>query len=167
MANFVQSGVVKTAVRELAAPIADAAAFAAVVDDVLTTNPFGCTAYLVGTENHAAVETSRESYTGRIVYENGEAETVGQVSVRCPTVAAYTANVATVLANAALATAMGGTAVHASDSDTFGVALRCHAASGEIYTLALSRTKLTLSSYEDDAILTAVEAWADAVPALA
>ncbi len=167
MANFVQSGVVKTAVRELAAPIADAAAFAAVVDDVLTTNPFGCTAYLVGTENHAAVETSRESYTGRIVYENGEAETVGQVSVRCPTVAAYTANVATVLANAALATAMGGTAVHASDSDTFGVALRCHAASGEIYTLALSRTKLTLSSYEDDAILAAVEAWADAVPALA
>ena len=167
MANFVQSGVVKTAVRELAAPIADAAAFAAVVDDVLTTNPFGCTAYLVGTENHAAVETSRESYTGRIVYENGEAETVGQVSVRCPTVAAYTANVATVLANAALATAMGGTAVHASDSDTFGVALRCHAASGEIYTLAPSRTKLTLSSYEDDAILAAVEAWADAVPALA
>ena len=167
MANFVQSGVVKTAVRELAAPIADAAAFAEVVDDVLTTNPFGCTAYLVGTENHAAVETSRESYTGRIVYENGEAETVGQVSVRCPTVAAYTANVATILGNAALATAMGGTAVHASDSDTFGVALRCHAASGEIYTLALSRTKLTLSSYEDDAILTAVEAWADAVPALA
>ena len=167
MANFVQSGVVKTAVRELAAPIADAAAFAEVVDDVLTTNPFGCTAYLVGTENHAAVETSRESYTGRIVYENGEAETVGQVSVRCPTVAAYTANVATILGNAALATAMGGTAVHASDSDTFGVALRCHAASGEIYTLALSRTKLTLSSYEDDAILAAVEAWADAVPALA
>ena len=167
MANFVQSGVVKTAVRELAAPIADVAAFAEVVDDVLTTNPFGCTAYQVGTENHAAVETSRASYTGRIVYEDGEAETVGQVSVRCPSVAAYTANVATVLANAALATAMGGTAVHASDSDTFAVALRCHAASGEIYTLSLSRTRLTLSSYEDDAVLTAVEAWADAVPALA
>ena len=121
----------------------------------------------VGTENHAAIETSWVSYTGWIVYENGEAETVGQVSVRCPSVAAYTANVATVLANAALATAMGGTAVHASDSDTFAVALRCHAASGEIYTLSLSRTRLTLSSYEDDAVLTAVEAWADAVPALA
>ena len=45
--------------------------------------------------------------------------------------------------------------------------LGCHAASGEIYTLALSRTRLTLSSYEDDAICTAVEDWADAVPALA
>ena len=77
MANSVQSGVVKTAVRELAAPIADVAAFAEVVDDVVTNNPFGCTAYQVGTENHAAVEKSREYYTGRIAYENGEAETVG------------------------------------------------------------------------------------------
>ena len=167
MANFVQSGVVKTAVRGLAAPIPDVVAFAEVVDNVLTTNPFGCTAYQVGTESHPAVEKARESYTGRIVYEDGEAETVGRVSVKCPTVAAYTANVATVLANAALPTAMGGTAVHAADSDSFSAALRCHAASGEIFTLALLRTKLTLSSYEDDAIQTAVETWADAVPALA
>ncbi len=167
MANFVQSGVVKTAVRELAAPIADVAAFAEVVDDVVTNNPFGCTAYQVGTESHAAVEKARESYTGRIVYENGEAETVGQVSVRCPTVAAYTANIATVLANAAVATAMGGTAAHATDNDSFTAALKCHAANGEIFTLSLSRTRLTLSSYEDDAIRSTVENWADAVPALA
>ena len=167
MANFVQSGVVKTAVRELAAPIADVAAFAEVVDDVVTNNPFGCTAYQVGTENHAAVERVREAYTGRVVYENGEAETVGQVTVRCPTVAAYTANVATVLGNAALATAMGGTAAHATDDDSFSAALRCHAASGEVFTLALSRNRVTLSSYEDDAIRSTVENWADAVPTLA
>ncbi|MEN6341761.1 MAG: hypothetical protein ABFC89_04290 [Methanospirillum sp.] len=167
MANFVQSGVVKSAVRELTAPIADVAAFTEVVDDVVTNNPFGCTPYQVGTENLPAVEKSRESYTGRIVYENGEAETVGQVSVRCPTVAAYTANVATVLANAALASAMGGTAVHATDSDSFAAVLRCHAASGEIFTLSFSRNRLTLASYEDDAIRTAVENWADAVPTLA
>ncbi len=167
MGNFVQSGVVKTAVRELAAPIADVAAFAEVVDDVVTNNPFGCTAYQVGTESHAAVETARESYTGRIAYEDNEAETVGQVSVRCPTVAAYTANVATVLANAALATAMGGTAAHDTDADSFSAVLRCHDPNGEVYTLSLSRNRLTLSSYTDDAIRTAVEAWADAVPALA
>jgi hypothetical protein len=167
MANFVQSGVVKTAVRELAAPIADVAAFAEVVDDVVANNPFGCTAYQVGTESHAAVEKSREAYTGRVVYENGEAETVGTVSVRCPTVAAYTANVATVLANAALATAMGGTAAHATDDDSFSAVLKCHDANGEIFTLSLSRTRVTLSSYTDDAIRTTVEAWADAVPALA
>jgi len=167
MANFVQSGVVKTAVRELAAPIADVAAFSEVVNDVITNNPFGCTAYQVGTENHAAVEKVREYYTGRIIYENGEAEAVGQVSVKSPTVAAYNANLATVLGNAALASAMGGTAAHATDTDSFSAALRCHAAGGEIYTLALSRTKVTLSSYEDDAIRSAVEDWADSVPYLA
>ena len=167
MANFFQSGVVKTAVRTLAAPIADVAGFAEVVEDVLVNNPFGCTAYMVGTESHAAVEKARESYTGRIVYEDNEAVAVGQVSVRCPTVAAYTANVATVLATAALATAMGGTAAHVTDDDSFSAVLKCHAASGEVYTLSLSRTRLTLSSYEDDAVRTTVEAWADAVPALA
>ena len=167
MANFVQSGVVKTAVRELAAPIANVAAFAEVVDDVVTNNPFGCTAYQVGTESHAAVEKARESYTGRVIYENGEAETVGQVSVRCPTVAAYTANVATVLGNAALATAMGGTAAHATDDDSFSTTLRCHDANGEVYTVSLSRGRITLSSYEADAIRTAIETWADTVPALA
>ena len=132
MANFVQSGVVKTAVRELAAPIADVAAFAEVVDDVLENNPFGCTAYQVGTESHAAVEKTREAYTGRVVYGNNEAETVGQVSVKCPTVAAYTANVATVLATAALATAMGGTAAHVTDDDSFSATVRCHGANGEL-----------------------------------
>ncbi len=62
---------------------------------------------------------------------------------------------------------MGGTAAHVTDSDSFSAVLQCHDANGEIYTLTLSRTRLTLSSYEDDAIRTTVEAWADAVPALA
>ena len=167
MANFVQSGVVKTTVRTLAAPIASVTAFEEVVDDVLTNNPFGCTAYQVGSENHAAVEKTGEAYTGRVIYEDGEAVTVGQITVRCPTVAAYTANVATVLANAALATAMGGTAAHSTDDDTFSATLRCHDANGEVYTLRITRTRVTLSSYEDDAVRTTVEAWADAVPALA
>jgi len=167
MANFVQSGVVKTAVRDLAAPIADVAAFTEVVNDIITNNPFGCTPYQSGTETLPAVEKVRETYTGRVIYENGEAETVGQVTVRCPTVAAYTANVATVLGNAALASAMGGTAAHATDDDSFSAALRCHAASGEVYTLAFTRTKVTLSSYEDDAIRSAGEDWADSVPYLA
>ncbi len=62
---------------------------------------------------------------------------------------------------------MGGTAAHATDSDSFSAALKCHDANGEVYTLSLSRNRLTLSSYTDDAIRTTVEAWADAVPALA
>ena len=167
MANFVRGFVVRTAVRELPVPIEDVAAFAAVFNGLVTNNPFGCTPYRVGTETHAAVEKTREAYTGRMIYENGEAQTVGQVTMRCPTVAAYTANVATVHGNAALASAMGCTAAHATDSDSFSATLRFHDANGEVYTLGLSRSRVTLSSYEDDAICTAVETWADPVPALA
>ncbi|MEN6343089.1 MAG: hypothetical protein ABFC89_11095 [Methanospirillum sp.] len=167
MANFVQKSVTKAATRVLAAPIADVAAFTEVVDDIIANNPFGCTAYQSGTENLPAVEKAREYYTARIVYEDGEAETVGQVTVKCPTVAAYTANVATVLGNAALATAMGGTAVHATDTDSFSAVVRCHDPSGEVYTVTIGRETVTVSSYSADAVLAAVENWADAVPALA
>ena len=98
---------------------------------------------------------------------NGEAETVGQVTVKRPTVAAYTANVATVLGNAALATAMGGTAAHATDNDSFSAAVRCHDANGEVYTVTFGRETVTVASYSADSILTAVEDRADSVPALA
>ena len=160
MGDFVRRSVVRTAVRELTTPIEDVTAFAEVVNGVLTNNPFGCTVYQVGTETHAAVEKRREAYTARVIHENGEAETDGQVTVRCPTVAACTANVATVLGNAAPVSAMGGTAARATESDSFSATLRCHDASGEVY-------KVSFSSHEDDAIRTAVETWADSVPALA
>jgi hypothetical protein len=167
MANFVQKSITKTATRVLASPIANVAAFAEVVDDIVENNPFGCTADESGGAPMPAVEKTREAYTARVVYENGEAQTVETVSARCPTIAAYTANVATVLANAALATAMGGTAAHSADDDTFSAAVRCHDANGELYTVTIGREMVSVSSYSADAILAAVEAWADSVPALA
>ncbi|HQJ88393.1 MAG TPA: hypothetical protein PLY91_07625 [Methanoregulaceae archaeon] len=167
MGDFVQKSITKSATRVLATPIEDVTAFASIVNGVVTNNPFGCTSYQSGGETLPAVEKTREAYTARIIYENNEAQTVGTVSARCPTVAAYTANVATVLGNAALATAMGGTAAHATDSDTFSTTLRCHDANGEVYTVTIGREAITVSSYSADAILTAVETWADTVPALA
>jgi len=167
MANFIQKSITKTATRVLASPIANVAAFAEVVDDIITNNPFGCTAYESGGVSMPAVEKTREAYTARIVYENGEAQTVGTVSAKCPTVAAYTANVATILANAALATAMGGTAAHSTDDDTFSAVVKCHDANGELFTVTIGREAVTVSSYSADAILTKVENWADAVPYLA
>ena len=113
------------------------------------------------------MEKTREANTARIVYENGEAQTVGTVSAKCPTVAAYTANVATVLANAAIATAMGGTVVHETDSDSFSATVRCHDPNGEVYTVTVGREAVSVSSYSADAILAAVETWADGVDALA
>lgn len=167
MGDFVSRSVVKSAVRTLAVPIEDVTAFTAIVNDIVANNPFECTSYQVGEVSHAAVEKSRESYTARIIYEDGEAVTVGTVSAKCPTVAAYNSNASTIVANAALATAMGGTAVHATDSDTFSATIKCHDANGEVYNVAISRTQVTVSGYEADAILTTVETWADTVTALA
>lgn len=39
--------------------------------------------------------------------------------------------------------------------------LKCHDASGEIYYVTFSRTKVRVSSYSDDAIRSTVDAWAD------
>ena len=167
MGDFIQRSVTRSAARVLAAPIEDAATFEAIVAGVVSGNPFGCTAYQYGSETHPAVEKTKERYTAKIAYQDTEAKTVGLVSAQSPSLAAYNANVTALLANAAVATAMGGTAVHAAEDDTFSATLKCHAASGEIFTLALSRTAVTLASYEDDAIRAAVEAWADTVPALA
>jgi len=167
MGDFVQKSVTRSAARQLAAPIEDAATVDAIVAGVISGNPFGCTAYQYGAESHPAVEKTRERYTAKIAYQDMEARTVGLVSAQSPSLAAYTANMTAILAKTAVAAAMGGTAVHAIEDDTFSATLRCHAASGEIFTLSLSRTAVTLASYEDDAIRASVEAWADTVPALA
>jgi len=44
MADFVQNANVKSAIRNLAEPIADFAAFNALVQSVITSNPFACVA---------------------------------------------------------------------------------------------------------------------------
>jgi hypothetical protein len=62
---------------------------------------------------------------------------------------------------------MGGTAPHATDADLFSAVVRCHDPNGEVYTVTLDRETVSVSSYSADAILATVEAWADAVPALA
>ena len=74
---------------------------------------------------------------------------------------------AALIADTALAAAHRGTAARDFDSETFLATLRCHDPNGELYDLTLTRGKVTLSSYEDDAIRAKVETWADTVPALA
>lgn len=73
----------------------------------------------------------------------------------------------TILANTALATAMGGTASHDSSEDSFTVTLKGHTASGVLFNVRFTRETITVSSYEADAILTTIETWADTVPDLA
>ena len=167
MGDFIETSNTKTAVRELATPFANIASFDAVVADVLATNPFGCVDYVQGGVTYPGVVKNRESYTVRIAYEDGEANTVGSISARSPTVAAFDGTALEIMGNAALATAMGGTPVRESDRESFSAQLKCHDAGGEIYYVTFSRDSVRITSYEDDLIRTTVETWADTVPALA
>ena len=63
MADFVQNSQIKTAVRELASPIACVAAFNLIVQSVITDNPFACVDYMTAGESHAPLEKTREGYT--------------------------------------------------------------------------------------------------------
>lgn len=167
MADFVNTATTKTAVRDLAAPIADLATFNALIQELIENNPWGCTEYQSAGQTMPAITRSRETYSGRVVYENAEAKTIGQIAVKAPTPASFTTNMATVVANAALQTAMGGTASHDSSEDKFSCTLRCHHLSGEIYSVTFSRDKIRLSSFEADSIRTSLETWADSVAILA
>jgi len=169
MADFVQKTVNKTAVRDLTIPIADVASFDNLIESVIEDNPFGCVGY-TGSDGQpvAAVVRNREHYTAKVDFiDEDTGKRVGTVSLQSPTIAAFNANAAAVMGNAALATAMGGVAERNFAGETYYAQLKCHDPSGDDYYVTFTRKTVRISSYQDDAIRTAVETWADAVPALA
>ncbi|MCT8337806.1 hypothetical protein FKB36_10010 [Methanoculleus sp. Afa-1] len=168
MADFVQTTVNKTAVRDLAVPIATVTSFNNLIESVIEDNPFGCVGYTTKAgETIAPVVRNREHYTAKVDFLDGEGKRVGNVSLQSPSIAAFEANAAEVLNNAALATAMGGEAVRNAPGETYYAQLKCHDPSGDDYYVTLTRKTVRVSSYQDDAIKDAVETWADDVPALA
>ena len=167
MADFVQTTYTKSAVRELAAPITDIGTFDGIVAAVIADNPFGCTAYTYQGETIDGVTRSQERYDAKVVYEDTELEQVGDISVQVENVTAFGAAATEIMGSAALAAAIGGTPVRDTAKDTFYCKLKCHDPSGEIYYVTFSRDKVRVSSYESDAIVAAVETWADTVAALA
>ncbi len=166
MADFTTKSTTKSAIRNLAEPLADVTAFDNLVQGVLTNNPFQCTTYNEGGMDHPPVERSRQGYTARIVYQDGNAKTVALITVRAPTIAAFTASANRILADTQLATDLGGTPVRDLANEKFATTLRCHDANGELYFVNFSREQVTLTSFSDDAIRSRVETWADTVPAL-
>jgi len=167
MADFVQKTTVKSAVRTLAAPIADVAAFNTIVQSVITTNPFACVAYSTAGVNHAPVEKTKETYVAKIIYQDTDAKVVGNEAGKFNSMAGFNAGATALLGNAALTAAHGGTPARDSDNETFSATLKCHDPNGELYLLTFSRSQVSLTSYSDDAIRTKVETWADTVAALA
>jgi hypothetical protein len=167
MADFVQKTTVKTAVRTLANPIEDVTAFNTIVASVLADNPFECVAYMTAGTNHAGVEKTKEYYVAKVVYQDNEANTVGNEAGRFNTIAGFNAGATAILGNAALTAAHGGTPVRDTDNETYSATVKCHDANGEIYMVTFSRDSVGLTSYSDDSIRTKVETWADTVSALA
>ena len=159
MADFVQKTVNKTAVRDLAVPIATVTSFNNLIESVIEDNPFGCVGY-TGSDGQpvAAVIRNREHYTAKVNFLDGEGKRVGNVSLQSPTIAAFEANAAEVLANAALATAMGATdALRNGPGETYYCQLKCHDPSGDDYYVTFTRKTVRISSYQDDAIRSKIE----------
>lgn len=167
MADFVAKSTVKSAERVLAAPFASKDAMNTIIAGIITDNPWNCTSYTSGGETLAPVQKTSEYYTGKVVYENTEGKQVGYVTVRAGSSGAFDTITSTVLANTAMASAMGGTASHDSSEDNFSVTLKCHTETGELFNVRFNRTGVMVSSYEADSILTTIETWADTIPALA
>jgi hypothetical protein len=77
----------------------------------------------------------------------------------------YRYGIAAVISNMANVAAHSGKARHDPANDHFSVTLKCHDPAG-MFFLHISRERLTVSSYEDDAILDRVRQWAEGIPAL-
>ena len=86
---------------------------------------------------------------------------MGTSTAKASTVEGYAA------AATALATAIGGTAIENTEAEGYSIQLKCHDANGEDYTVTFTRKAISISSYEDAAIVTRVDTWADTKPALA
>jgi hypothetical protein len=162
MADFIPKSVVKSSTRKLTVPLESLTILNNLVTDIVTNNPWGCEPYVSGGSAYAGVIKGTERYNAKIVYENGQAKTVGQINVSAQSISAFNTDMSTIIGTAALGTAMGGTPSHDSSADTYSVVLKCNHTNSEKYNVTIRRDSITVSSYEADAIVTAIETWADA-----
>jgi len=167
MADFAPNTITKSAVRKLANPLADVTAFDSLVQSVITNNPFQCVGYTLAGISHPPVERTRQGYTSRIVFADANAKTVATVTIRASTIAGFTTVANHIIADTAVAAALGGTPARDFGGEKYASTLRCRDPNGEDYMVNFSRNQVTLTSYSDDAIRTKVETWADTVAALA
>lgn len=166
MSHFNQRPGTKSAVHMLKNPIPDIAAFNDIVQTLIMTNPLGCTSYYYRRKNHKPIERIRERYTAKFLYMGPDGERVGAGQETYNSVEGYQYGVAAVLSHMANFAAHAGKARHIPEQDLFSVILNCHDPGGEVYFLALARDRVTLASYEDNAIRETVEVWSDSVPEL-
>ena len=157
----------KSATRTFRSPFPGIEAFDAVVRSLVMKNPLGCAAYRSARRFYPAIGIVREMYTAKFVYVNEKGRTVGIGIDRYDSVEGFQYGVAAVISNMGNVAAHRGKARHVPAADRFSVLMKCHDAGGEMFFVSLSRESITVASYEDDAILKRVGAWADTVPEMA
>jgi hypothetical protein len=167
MTHFKQNTGRRSAYHTLKTPFPDVMAFHAVVKSLIFTNPLGCTSYWKAKKNHPPVQKVRERYTTKFVYENASGKRIGNGLDMYTSLDGYQYGIAAVITNVANTQAHGRKVRHIPALDLFSVTLKCHDPDGELFFISISRNRVTLSSYEDDAILARVEKWTKGVPALA
>ncbi len=166
MAYFREKAGTRSAFWYLRQPFPDVTAFDAVVRDLVLKNPLCCTSYMKGRRNHPPVEKVREQYTAKFVYEDADGKQAGHGLDMYTSLEGYRYGIAAVISNMANVAAHGGKARHDPASDHFSVTLKCNDPACGLFFLNLSRERLTISSYSDDALLDRVRDWADGIPAL-
>jgi len=168
MSDFVQTANVKRSVRTLTTKIADVASLNTLVQGVIDTNAFQCVNHIVAGETHPGVSRGTQSFGIRVIYENpATLKNMGTATAKASTVAGYTAAAAAIVGNTALATAIGGDPIQDTEGEGYSISLNCHDPNGEDYTVTFTRKTVTVSSYEDTAIVARVNTWANTKPALA
>jgi hypothetical protein len=167
MAHFRQNTGRRSAYHPLKARFPDVMAFNAVVRSLIFQNPLGCTSYVKAGKNHPPVQKVREMYTAKFVYENASGKRIGNGLDMYNSLDGYQYGIAAVITNVANNSAHGGKVRHVPGLDLFSVTLKCHDPDGELFFISISRDRVTLSSYEDDAILSRVEKWTKGIPVLA
>ena len=167
MAEFKPKQGSKSASHSLKRPIATIEEFDRIVQSLLLKNPLGCISYRSARKNHPPAEKVREMYTAKFVYLNDKKKRIGAAIEMYDSVEGYLTGIAAVISNVANNLSHRGTVKHLPDDDLFSVTIRCCDPSGEVYSLSITRNRVTVSSYTDDAIRKKVAEWVDSVPGLA
>jgi hypothetical protein len=166
MAHFRENTSNRSAFWYLRYPFADLIALDVVVRDLALKNPLGCTPYMKAGRNHSPVEKVREMYTAKFVYEDAAGKQIGNGLDTYHSVEGYQYGIAAVISNMANVAAHGGKVRHVPDADHFSVTLKCHDPDYGLFFISISRERLTISSYSNDALLDRARDWANAIAEL-
>ena len=166
MADFLETAVTKSAVRTLRNRYPTSAGLKTLVDGVISGNPWGCIPYTKSGATYAAVNITKETYTGTVLYQDLQGKVIGKITVAAPTLAGFDSAISNIQSNATLETLMGGDAIYNNLTDRASIAVQGCWSDGDVFNVTFTRDVVRVSAYSNDTIVGALETWADGIPAL-